>query len=397
MSFGLTPQGFAKKSQDDCLQEMKTDLWNTVSNKLNLASAAPFGQIIGIIAERESLIWDALEAVHGARVRDSSSGSALRQLGLLTGTKPQTATPTQVACSVNVNSGFDALPGTMVAHVVNDPTQTYTNETEVHNTGGVAASLPVTFVAQSPGALACPAGQLTVIAQSLAGWNSITNALDGVEGLDDDTDATLRIRQETQLQGEGAATVDAIRSDVLKNLSSNITNCAVISNETDATDANGLPPHSFEVIARGLLTDAPSSANLANQIAASKDAGDHAFGQSSLIVTDSQGNTHNIGYTWVADQLVYLSIDITINPKLYPVDGDTQVANALLAIGAAYNPGDTVIAAKVKAACFSVVGVNDSPALRLGFSAVPAGTANLAIGVRQIAKFDSTRIVVNHV
>jgi hypothetical protein len=32
------------------------------------------------------------------------------------------------------------------------------------------------------------------------------------------------------------------------------------------------------------------------------------------------------------------------------------------------------------------------PSVRLGFSPSPAGTTNLAIGIREIARFDSTRI-----
>lgn len=395
---GLTPTGFDKKTQPGCLQEMKADLWSSVSKGLNLSTAAPLGQILTRLSVREGIIWDALEAIHDARNPNASSGSALRALVNLTGTEAQVATKSLAkGCVVNVNAGFDQLPGVMVAALDTDPTALFTNVTEVSNTSGVAADITVDFRAVNPGPLAAPAGHLIVISQALSGWNSITNPLDAAPGLADDTDPTLRLRRETELQGGGSSTADAIKSDILKNLQSNITNCKVLTNDSDAVDANGLPPHSFEVLARGQDQGPNASFDLATQILATKDGGDKAHGTSSTVLTDGDGNAVSIGYTWVADEDVYFIVNVSIISSEFPADGDTQIKNAIIAIGAAYDPGQHVVAKKIESACFNVPGVDDVPSLFLGLDPAPAGSANIPIDARRIAKFDTSRIAVNHV
>jgi len=393
---GLTPTGFDKKSQDQCLQDTKIDLWATVSSKLNLSSATPLGQIVGIFAEREAKLWDAVEATRDARNPNAAAGSSLRALVNITGTEAQSKTPTITkACQVVVGAGFGAAPGDMVACLDTDPTARFANMATVSNPGGSPATLTSDFVCLKPGSQPCPAGHLVVISESLSGWTSITNPTDGVVGLDDDDDVTLRARRESEIQTEGSTTADAIRSDVLKNLQSNITNCKVLANDSDAVDANGLPPHSFEVIARGLSTDENASIALAKQILASKSATDTAIGNESEVITDADGNDHVIGFSWVTDQDVYLIVNIAIIDDEFPADGDTQIKNAIVSL--LFDPGQHVVARKLEAVAFSVAGVDDVPSLYLDFAPSPTNTANLPIGARSIAKFDTGRIVVNHV
>lgn len=393
---GLTPEGFDKKTDDQCLQETKTDIWSTVSAKMNLSSVAPFGQILGIVAEREALLWDALEAIHAARDPNAATGSSLRAVSKLTGTEAQSATPTLVpGCILSLESGFSAAAGTMFAALDTDPTARFTNRNDVSNPAGDTEDVVADFVAETPGAQPALAGHLVVISESLAGWLSVTNPVDGAVGLDDDNDVTLRARRDAELQTNGSTTADAIRSDVLKFLQSNITSCKVIPNDTDTVDENGIPQKSFEVIARGQSQDDNSSIALATQILASKCGGDRAFGDDSRVILDDQGNSHVIGFTWVADRNVYLVVSVKTNPATFPADGDTQIKNAIVAI--AFGPGDEVVAELIKSKCFAVTGVNDVPSLALDFSSSPTATSNLTIGVKEQAKLDTSRITVTHV
>lgn len=394
---GLGPTGFDKKTQDDCLQEMKTDLWSSVSKGLNLATPTPMGQILTRLSVREGLIWDAIEAVHAARDPNQASGSSLRAVSQTTGTLSQSATKTVVpGCTLNLASGFHADPATMVACLDTDPTALFTNANAVDNPGGSTADITgVEFIAINPGAQPALAGHLNTISQTLSGWNSINNPTDGEAGLADDDDVSLRLRRESELQTSGSSTADAIKSDILKFLQSNITSCKVLVNEGDVVDADGLPPHSFEVIARGQSEDVNASIALAKQILASKDGGDRAHGVNSEVVVDANGNSHVIGFTWVADENVYVVVNVSIIADEYPADGDAEIKNAILAL--AFDPGQHVVAGRLNAACFSIPGVDDVPSLYIGTSPSPASSAAIAIDVRSQAKFDSSRIVINHV
>lgn len=397
MPFELTTAGLTIENEDEIASGIRSDLWTNISDSLNLASESPMGQHIGIISERISLVGQLLDAVYKARTREGASGAALVAVALLTGTEKRTATATTVTCTVNIDDGFSQAAGTMVAHVEGDPTRRFVNRDLVENSTGSTDNFSAVFVAEQPGAVEVFAGELDVIAEEIVGWNSITNALDGVTGLDTDTDETLRDRSENELQTQGSTTADAIRSDILNNLKDNITNCTVLTNETAATDENGLPPGSFEVIARGLATDDAAGTALATQILASKCAGDRAFGDESKVIQDSQGKDHTIGYTWVTPRSVYVEVDLTINDDDYPADGDTQVKDAIAIVDANYDPGDDVIALKLRAACLAIPGVEDVPALRLGFDPSPVGTSNLTIGSREIGDLDSSRVLVTHV
>lgn len=394
---GLLYNGFDKKTLAEALAELKSDLWSGISDQLNLSSAAPLGNILGSFSERIALIWDLGEAVYNARRSGAATGAALTALSLLTGTSRRAATETTVTVTVNLDDGFSQAAGTMVAHKDGDPTARFVNVDLVENTSGITDDFDVEFEAETAGALECASGELTEIAEPITGWNSVTNALDGVTGFDDEVDEDLRLRREEELTAQGSSTADALRSDVLDQLGDNITHCRVLENYTPRTDANGLPPNSVEVIARGLETDAAESTRLATLIMREKAGGIQAYGSESENVTDSQGNVQSIGYSWVDELDVHLEVDLEIDEDVFPDDGDDQVKAAIADIEDSYEPGSDVIAQRVAAACFSVAGVVDVPAVRLGFSASPVGTTNLAISVREFAALDTSRIEVAHV
>jgi hypothetical protein len=394
----LTDQGLQIDTVDQIEAEIKQSIWTNIDEQFDLSPESPDGQLVSIYAEREAKVQELALAVHNARRPDSASGTNLTQLSLITGTRRKTKTKTLVTSSVvNIDAGFSKAPGLMIAHANGDATKRFVNRDLVTNPGGSPANFTVVFEAETAGVVPVLAGQLTVIAEPLTGWNSITNTLDGVTGQADEQDPGLRLRRVQELQAQGSTTADAIRSGILRVLKDNVTHCRVLINESNAVDVNGLPAKSFEVIARGIVTDTNASIALANQIRTSKTGGMQASGTSFQVSTDSQGNSYVIGYTWVTPQNVYLELDVSIDPLTFPADGDAQLKNALVAVEAGYQPGGTVVAEYLKAQAFKVAGVTDAPALRLGFAASPVTTANLAIALRQIADLDTARIVVNHV
>jgi len=395
---GLTDDGLVIKTTDEILGEINEQQQADINPGLNLSSATPLGQINGITAAKLGEIWDVLRAVHMSMYPASASGRSLDNVCSFTGTKRHDAVKSQLAAVVvNLDDGFSAAAGELIASVAGDPTRRFVNVDAVENTSGITDDFDVNFEAETAGAVPCLAGQLTVIAESLSGWNSVTNPTDAIEGDPIDSDPVLRLRREQELAG-GSTTPDAIRSDILKNDDLGVTFCRVLSNERDVTDSNGLPPHSFEVIARG--PDSPTDEDneaLCDQILASKPGGIQAYGSASKTRTDAQGNEYSIGYTRPTIKDTYLEIDVEVNDN-YPADGDDQIAAALVAVGDDnYQPGDDVIAERLKAAVFMVVGVTDVSALRLGFSASPSGTTNLAIGIREIAALDTSRVLVTQV
>jgi hypothetical protein len=176
-----------------------------------------------------------------------------------------------------------------------------------------------------------------------------------------------------------------------------------LHNDTDVTDANGLPPHSVEVIAYqpGNTTDDDTA--LANLILNSKGAGIGTHGTSNATATDSQGNTEVINFTRPSPEDLYIAITVKTDPRVFPSNGATLVKNALLAYGALeFAPGIEVFAKALQAVVFpnpadpfaGVPGVQDVTVFTVDTVNPPVNTGNLTIGVRNIALLDSSRIFV---
>lgn len=74
MAYGVTPQGFVAKRLEDIKKEIEDTFRNTVGSGVNLDARTPYGQIIGIQAEREALLWELAEMVYNSRFPKSASG-----------------------------------------------------------------------------------------------------------------------------------------------------------------------------------------------------------------------------------------------------------------------------------------------------------------------------------
>jgi len=303
-------------------------------------------------------------------------------------------------CTANLNPGTYAI-GALTAYVVGSPTSVFANTEAVTNSGGSAANFGVDFEAVTPGPTLAPAGTLTVIASPVAGFNSITNPTDAIAGLPLETDPQLRVRRANALQSGGNATAGAIQSAILDNLGvavgGDVLNCTVLSNDTDTTNGSGQPPHSFEAIVLGAVADSDADNAVAEQIYKSKTAGDTAYGTNrSIVVTDSQGNSHTIGFTRPTAVPFYVTITVQHDPAsaFTPTVASVQAALVAWAQSSLGSGGQSVIIERVKSVALNVPGALDVPSCTIGLSLSPVGTSNLPISIRQIATLSSSNIVV---
>ena len=127
--------------------------------------------------------------------------------------------------------------------------------------------------------------------------------------------------------------------------------------------------------------------------------GIESFGSTTVQVTDSQGNTQDVDFSRPTERRVYLELDYTYDASKYPVDGDDQVKAAVDSftngsltvttpsgdvIDGTLGVGRDVVITRLHTAVFTVSGIEDITAVRVGFSASPTGTINLSIGEREV-------------
>ncbi|MBW2672059.1 MAG: baseplate J/gp47 family protein [Deltaproteobacteria bacterium] len=385
MSFGVTITGFVEKT----LEQIKTDIFDdwkaNISAKINTTASSWSGVIVGIMSSKLSEVWEMGAGVYSAFDPDEATGDALTGLAALTGTIRRLATESTAAVDVVVTQAVNIAEGTFQISVTGNPAAAFVNA-EAIVAAGAGTVADVAFEAVTAGATVANAATLTVIDTPTTGAASVTNPLDATIGAAEETDAALRLRREADLSKPGTGTVDAIRADLLN--VSGVTSARVFENDTDATDGDGLPPHSIEALVLG-----GAAQDVVDQIWASKGAGIQTYGASSGTAEDSVGDNHTVNYTRPTEKRIYLEIDLTTDAD-YPVDGDAQVATAAAALVQAFVIGDDFILAVVSAAAFGVSGVVDVTAIRAGFTISPVGTVNLSIGIRELATLDTSDIVV---
>jgi uncharacterized phage protein gp47/JayE len=234
-------------------------------------------------------------------------------------------------------------------------------------------------------------GTANAVLQFPTGVISGFNSEDASLGRDVELDPAFRTRREQLLRITGAASVEALRSAV-RDLTG-ILQAIVIENVTNLTDANGLPPHSFEAIAQQAVWTAAEEQAVGDTLWLNKAAGIKAYGTETTVVTDSMGFDHDIGWSKPTEIPIYMALTMTTDDD-YPSDGDVQVAQALADYGNALLTGEDVIALQFKAVPLTIAGVVDVTTFRIDTISPATGTTNITIGVREQATFATTNIVI---
>lgn len=279
---------------------------------------------------------------------------------------------TQVSITENtLNGGISITPSTLTQ-------------------GDKAKTALMTLVAEDTGPIAAPTNSLTVIETPVVGLQEFTNEQDATLGRDIETDPEAKERRENELQLAGAATTEAIRADMLE--LEGVTAAVVFSNRKSIVDIDGRPPHSVDIVVEGGDEDEIAEA-IFNTVADGIDI----IGAITKTVIDSQGFAQTIKFSRPTEIDVWIEVDVTIDPALFPSDGEDLIEEKILQYGASLSMGDDVVvfgsAPALSCSFDDVPGMTDL-VFRVGTSASPTLDNNIPIAPREKANFDSARILV---
>lgn len=393
----VTEDGFLKQTQEEIEAEIQADVLTNVDGSLDLSANEPLGQFIIILSEREAQLNELGEQLYHMLDRDAAEDVSLDNLGFLTGTLRKPPKKTRVVAQANLNAAT-TLPEGSQASISGHPDQIFSLVGSVTNTFTSTSSISGTWDATDTGPIECLAGQLTVIVTPQAGWNSITNALDGVTGSDVETNTAYRASQNAELFAIGSDTIDSIRAKVL--LVPGVLECIVRENDTDDPldpDGSGtLPGHCFEVVIWDGAIPAASNDEVAQVIWDNKPGGVQAFADPSFSQTgtaiDALGAPHSVRFTRALAVNIYLALTVTPNADYV---GDAALKASIVEKAVAKQLlGEDVIALFYKGLPLFFDGVEDVTSFGIDVTVSPVTTANITITNRQIAVFDTSRIAV---
>lgn len=402
-TFGVTSTGFSSPNVQDLIALMQADQLANISASLDVSSDSIFGQMNGIYANYLAQAWEALAGCYNGFDPDKSEAVMLTMLAKLTGTARAVATKSTALCTVTASIGTVLIAGTHYASVTGNPGIRFTPVTTFTASAGVTPN--VLFQSEFTGPVQAPVGQLTVIATAVVGWTGITNLAAALGSLAA-TDAQLRLTRQQELTRAGSSTIDAIRAKLVVLLAA-ISGASVtgFNNVTDVTDANSLPPHSFEMVVwdpLGVFTDA----QIAQVIWDNKPAGIRAYGSNSGNAVDKTGATQVVSFTRAVPVPIYVSANLTRRPTfvsniafaqswrdgltggIVVKDslGNTDVILTPFATGVTVTSYDLTLATQGLGAKINT--------LTFGISPSPVSSADIAIGIRQIATFSTSNMAL---
>lgn len=387
---GVDTTGFIAKSFDDIKTEIEESVL-LIDPEADLSSEKPWGQIVGIFAERERLLWELAQEVYVSGSIKQASGFSLSQLIANFELARKGATKSTVPAKMNIDAGATVPAGAVFT--TSDPDARFLLTAPVTNGGGAPADFTETAEAESFGPVRANAGTLTEIATPVAGLNSVTNDVDATLGQLSESDAKFRERRRLERNQFGSATVSHIRAALLA-LDGVIS--ATVSENPLSVSADGLGPYEIEAVVYDGAAPTVADDDIAQAIWDSKRVGQPTAGTTSGTATDDEGKNHVVNFSRPTVLDVYLTYQVSIDRTLFPSDGAEQIKQALADFGdATYKQGDDVVLHKLDCEVIDIAGVLDIEARYVGLAAAPTQTTNLIVGRREIADIDTGRIVVN--
>lgn len=371
---GLTAEGFEPKRLPATKAEIEARLI-AAFGPIDLRAESVFGQLIGIAAELDALLWALADDVYQSQYPDTASGVPLDHVVSINGIVRQPATPTVV------DGLITGTPGTVIP-AGSEARSALTGDlyrTQLPGTIGAGGTVTVRFVAVDTGARVINAGDLTEIETPLAGWDTITNVAAGQVGRDRETDAELRIRRENSIQITATHTTEAILSRLLQ--TAGVLDARVLENNSDATDANGTPAHHIWAIVDGGATIDVATV-IFNTIAG-------GIGMRGAVLQEVVSPTSGEVYAVRFDRPSFVepTIQVTVAPGA-PISADAEIKAAVEAFSATLEIGETLYLSRL------FCPINDVPGVIVESLTVNGGIANVTVALNERVRLLGDNVAV---
>ena len=368
----------------DIMEYLEEQVRLIFGNDIYLGDDAQDYQLLSVFAAKLFDVMQLAELNYNNRSPATASGAALDTLVAINGLQRQPATASTATVTLTGTAGA-VISGGAVQQVSTGYLWSLPESVTI-GSDGTAEALAT---CQQLGPTIAVPGDLSIIATPTAGWVSVTNAAAADLGRAMETDAELRARQAQSVANPSQTIIESLQGGLAS--VPGVSLVKVYQNDTNTTDANGLPPHSIEAVVEG-----GDDYDIAYQINLRKDDGVSTNGTESETVVDTMGQSHTINFSRPTQTPIYVSM--TIKP-LVGYKGSDSIKAAVAAYINALGIGEDVYAAAIMVAAMQTMTSISAPefnitTLQLGTSASPSGTADIAIGYRAKATCTVDNIVI---
>lgn len=377
------------------IEELKADIEQRqlakIHPSLDLSSDQPLGQLNGIEAERQALIWELAQYVWNSLNPNAARGVALDNAHALIGMPRLPARRSTVALRLVLNAGTELSYGSMVGVAGQD-----SNDWQIVNpfTAPEDGAFLVGFESVNEGNATANPGTITNIKTPVAGWISATNeSRVPLVGRARESDEDYRQRRLEAAQKQGDSTIDSLRTALLN--VRNVAQAVVVENDSHAWSGM-MPPNSIEAIIYDDDNTA-SDSEIAEAIWANKVGGIQGIGDIVAIANDSDGKPHRVYFSRGSRVRIVVSMTVQVLSG-WTDQGLADLRKQILNTVRLSKLGEDFLALKYKSIAISQPNAYNVTAYDAGrFGHWPADQ-DIPIGGREIASLadvDLTITIVN--
>lgn len=205
----------------------------------------------------------------------------------------------------------------------------------------ISVSTLIVFQSEDYGEIVLPEGAIDTIVTTLSGFASCSNLDAPVYGRLRETDVEYRQSYLAKRNSRSSSMLDSIASAIIQNVA-DVNSCTVYENSTNATDSEGRPAHSIEVV-----VDGGSASDIAQQIFKTKAAGIQTYGNVAVDVPGLYSDTITVRFNRPVPVYVWLKVKYTLNPtESVPPNAEDLIKETILDCTESLKAGDTVVLQK---------------------------------------------------
>jgi uncharacterized phage protein gp47/JayE len=272
---------------------------------INVEANSPDGQMVNIIAQAKTDVLELSQQIYNSFDPDKAVGTSLDARCAINGVIRNAGTKTIQNVVVTTDRAL-TLPGLDTSLTPFTVADTSGNQYQLVSTYafGSAASTALVFQAALIGAVSSLPNTIISIVTVTLGVTAVNNpATYTTLGLNEETDYALRIRRQKSVALPSQGYLEGLIGALLD--TTDVTEAVVYENDTNTTDANGIPGHSIWCVVEGGTNSA-----VANAIYVKRNAGCGMKGSVTVPVLQADGSFFSIKFDRPTSENLYISFDI---------------------------------------------------------------------------------------
>lgn len=307
--FKVTEQGISAPTYEEILEYFQTQARNIFGSDINLDADTQDGQLIAIVSAAFNDLNAQSIATYNSFNPQTAIGTALDNVVAVNGLVRKQASYSTADLRIVGQAGTLIENGFAI-----DTFERHWNLPE-SVVIPISGEVTVTATCEEIGSITAEANSINRIGNPTLGWQTVNNPLAANVGDPIETDTALKARQAKSTALPSISLWEGIVASLL-NLDG-VDRVAGINNDTDQTDANGVPAHSIAMIVDGGEIQA-----IGETIFKKKGEGTGTYGSIESQYIDSLGYVNRVYFSRPDAINVAVTITIKPNANYVSVDGD---------------------------------------------------------------------------